>query len=66
MESPVVKVYIFAGFMTVLAITGLAWLIIARFGLAIFRTKKKEKNDQATPVTDPRRNRGGDGPGFWV
>lgn len=38
------KVYVFAGFMTVLALAGIAWLIIAKFGQVIFRNKKEKKD----------------------
>lgn len=62
-----VKVYIFAGFMTVFALAGLAWLIIARFGLALFRAKKKEKDVAKEPPEGARWHRPADGgPGYWV
>lgn len=60
------KVYIFAGFMTVLLVVGLAWLIVARLGLAIFRAKKKEKNEEEPPDGARWHRPPGGGPGYWV
>ena len=62
------KVYIFAGFVTVLTVAGLAWLLIARFGVAIFRVKKKGKGKDGQEPTGNAGGRGaggGDGP-RWV
>ena len=60
------KVYVLAGILTVLSVAGLAWLLIARFGLAIFRAKK-EKVSEEEPPDGARWHRPADGgPGYWV
>jgi hypothetical protein len=36
------KVYVFAGFMIVLAAAGLTWMIIAKIGMSMFKKKEKK------------------------
>lgn len=40
------KVYVLLGIMGVITVTGLSWLIIAKFGQILFRGKKRENKSE--------------------